>query len=635
MNYLYEKISTFIALGLTVLIALLLGYELLQNGSILQMLAVSMLIYGYCIYLIARAGYLERTEKHKKTSDHELKALIGEKAPKVTYLVPSYKEEISVIWQTLLSSALQEYPNKEVVLLIDNPPYPENEEDQKLLEETRKLPKAVKNFLAPLSRAIGQYRGKNRIDLANLHTLAAEWFEKEAAAFSNNSHTDQTFIELTFLKRAQKHRMRAEEINKGVTSDEIEKEFLYLKSMLDVEVTSFERKRHKHLSQAPNKAMNLNSYIALMGREKPESEYVAMLDADSILTHDYTARLIYEMEKKGNENLAVIQTPYSAFPNPPGLLEKIAGATTDLQFIVHQGFTRFNATFWVGANAIARKKALDDIAEIHEEGGYQITKYIQDRTVIEDTESSVDLMDKSWKLCNYPERLSYSATPPCFGSLLIQRRRWANGGLLILPKLLRYIFRPPWSFSKFIEGFFRFHYLFSITGVMLSLAALIFTPLESRWALSLTALSSIPYLAIYSRDLKLSGYRYRDVACVMALNFILIPINLAGVVKSIQQGVTGIHTPFCRTPKVAGRIAVPRLYIMMVFFVAIYPLCLIGKSLGMRDWNLLALNSLGALISIYGLIAYLGIREALEDLLTLQQNKNVSSHLQKSFSIDF
>ena len=36
---------------------------------------------------------------------------------------------------------------------------------------------------------------------------------------------------------------------------------------------------------------------------------------------------------------------------------------------------------------------------------------------------------------NYPERLSYSATPPDFGSLVVQRRRWANGGLLILPKL--------------------------------------------------------------------------------------------------------------------------------------------------------------------------------------------------------
>lgn len=61
--------------------------------------------------------------------------------------------------------------------------------------------------------------------------------------------------------------------------------------------------------------------------------------------------------------------------------------------------------------------------------------YIQDRTVIEDTESSIDIGSAGWSLVNYPERLSYSATPPDFGSLVVQRRRWANGGLLILPKL--------------------------------------------------------------------------------------------------------------------------------------------------------------------------------------------------------
>ena len=64
-------------------------------------------------------------------------------------------------------------------------------------------------------------------------------------------------------------------------------------------------------------------------------------------------------------------------------------------------------------------------------GGWPIRRYIQDRTVIEDTESSIDLATHGWSLLNYPERLSYSATPPDFGSLCIQRHRWANGGLLI------------------------------------------------------------------------------------------------------------------------------------------------------------------------------------------------------------
>ena len=57
--------------------------------------------------------------------------------------------------------------------------------------------------------------------------------------------------------------------------------------------------------------------------------------------------------------------------------------------------------------------------------------------MIEDTESTIDLAAHGWTLHNYPERLAYSATPPDFGSLCIQRHRWANGGLLIIPKLVR------------------------------------------------------------------------------------------------------------------------------------------------------------------------------------------------------
>ena len=54
------------------------------------------------------------------------------------------------------------------------------------------------------------------------------------------------------------------------------------------------------------------------------------------------------MEQPEYARVAVAQTPYSAFPNAPGRLERTAGATTDIQYLVHQGFTYFGATFWVG-----------------------------------------------------------------------------------------------------------------------------------------------------------------------------------------------------------------------------------------------------------------------------------------------
>ena len=159
------------------------------------------------------------------------------------------------------------------------------------------------------------------------------------------------------------------------------------------------------------------------------------LDADSVILPEYCLRLVYLLEQDQYAHVGVAETPYSAYPGAATRIERIAGATTDLQHIIHQGMTHYSASFWVGANAVLRKRALDDVAELTYSGDRPIRRYISDRTVIEDTESTIDLTAHGWTVYNYPERLSYSATPPDFGSLCIQRHRWANGGLLIVPKL--------------------------------------------------------------------------------------------------------------------------------------------------------------------------------------------------------
>src|SRR4029453_18864767 len=85
------------------------------------------------------------------------------------------------------------------------------------------------------------------------------------------------------------------------------------------------------------------------GLEIAESEYVLILDADSLLHPESTVRLAHRLEQPDHRQVAVIQTPYSAFPGAEGALERIAGATTDVQYQTHQGFTHYHATFWVGA----------------------------------------------------------------------------------------------------------------------------------------------------------------------------------------------------------------------------------------------------------------------------------------------
>ncbi len=339
------------------------------------------------------------------------------------------------------------------------------------------------------------------------------------------------------------------------------------------------------------------------------------LDADSLLVPSYALRLVHVLEQPENERVAVVQTPYSAVPGASKALERMAGATTDLQYIVHQGFTHHRATFWVGANALIRRSALQELASADVERGFRVNRYIQDRTVIEDTESSVDLIERGWRLLNYPERLSYSATPPDFGALLIQRRRWANGGLIILPKLLRHLARRRRPHRRRGEGLMRVHYLTSISGANLGLLALLSYPFATPKAAVWLPVAALPYFFLYARDLHQAGYRYGDVVRVYALNLLLVPVNLAGVAKSVQQGVTGKKIPFGRTPKIEGRTRVGAGYLLAELVLLGYWSMGLAWDLASGQWAHAGFGALNVSLLTFAISRFIGWRHLLVDLL--------------------
>jgi cellulose synthase/poly-beta-1,6-N-acetylglucosamine synthase-like glycosyltransferase len=621
-------------------------------------LIVGFLIYGNLVYQFARLGYMKRLLSHRSAPRQELDRIYDDEAPALAILVPSYKEETRIVKQTLLSAALQEYPNRRVVLLIDDPPTPRDQDSLSALLAARALPQEVQRILdipaAELEAEFVNYSSRKErglvkteecLRLATLYNEVAAWFAEQAQSYPIHDHTDMWFVKKTFEERSQFHFRRALEMElaagngSGDLDDSaLEREYKRLASLFKVELTVFERKRYANLSHEANKAMNLNSYIGIMGRSHRESEkngsvylehshseedifvpdadYLITLDADSILLPEYALRLIHVMNQPGNERLAVIQTPYNAIPNPAGELERIAGATTDIQYIIHQGFTRHNATYWVGANALLRKKALEDIRTEVEERGFRVTRYIQDRTVIEDTESSIDLIHLGWELYNYPERLAYSATPPDFGSLLIQRRRWSNGGLIIAPKLFRYFFKGARPYRRTGEGFMRFHYLISITGVSIGLLLMLLCPFEQNLRSVWLPLTAIPYYFFYGRDLMLSGYKVGDLFRVYALNLLLLPVNLGGVLKSIQQAWTGEKIPFKRTPKVTGRTVAPALYILAEYAILLY--CASGFIVDCfgKLWLHAVFTLLNGGFLFYAVRTYIGFKEGNEDVLS-------------------
>jgi cellulose synthase/poly-beta-1,6-N-acetylglucosamine synthase-like glycosyltransferase len=632
---------------------LVAGRWLHSLEPVLFTLLVGTLVYGSLVYQLARLGYFHRLKLHRPASPADLDALLSPAAqPSLTVLVPAYKEDPRVVRKTLLSAALLDYPGRRVVLLIDNPPEPTGPRDADELRETRGLPGDVAALLAVPRTALrdiadsfeqraatGFDAARETAALAAAHAEAGDWLLKQTDAYPVADHTDEFFVQLTFRDPARRHRERSEELLRGgalPTPEAIRAEYRRLVDRFAATLTSFERKRYVNLSHEPNKAMNLNSYLALMGgrfREEgsrqprlvlagadavggtsfPDSDYVLMLDADSVLEPSYAARLVQFLERPENRDVAVAQTPYSAFPGAERPLERTAGATTDIQYFIHQGFTRYGATFWVGANAIVRKRALEDIAESRIERGFAIRTFIHDRTVIEDTESSIDLASRGWRLHNHPERLAYSATPPDFGSLLIQRRRWANGGLLILPKLLRHV-RGGRRLDRLGEAFFRFHYLVSLTTVNVGLLVLLATSFDTRlWTIWLP-LSAAPYYALYGRDLCRAGYAWRDLPRVYALNLLLIPVNLGGVWQSIRQAWTGRRSAFGRTPKVEGRTAAPAAYLLAEY--AMLAWWLVGAA---SEWHharpLHALFALGNAVLLHHAVhTFIGHQHAWDDV---------------------
>jgi cellulose synthase/poly-beta-1,6-N-acetylglucosamine synthase-like glycosyltransferase len=660
----------------TLFATLMVGYEMVQlfwhdiaSGyagdfalHVLLSLIVASLIYGGLVYQFARIQYVKRLRDHTPASMEALVEAYSDQSRSLSVLVPSYKEERLVVEMTLMSAALQEYPHRHVTLLIDDPPDPENSSDVKQLALMRRLPGILQSKFDKPRQKMEQARkdfhrqatarSMNVVmeyqRLADLYEDASAWVKDRILEYRATDPASKVFVRKVLQRHCDRLSQHADELRQAgkqvghsTSAREIyehcQLEYNRLASLFSVDFNSFERKRYENLSHEPNKAMNINSYLGLMGKGFrniragehlhlveaplseaeiviPHSDYVITLDADSLLLTEYALRLTHFMEQPGNEHIAVVQTPYSAFPEAESTLERVAGATTDIQYIIHQGFTGYGATYWVGANALLRRAALEDIVELDEERGFTIRRYIQDRTVIEDTESTIDLVVKGWQLHNYPERLAYSATPPDFGSLLIQRRRWANGGLIILPKLMKHLFGKSNSKVTLGEAFMRIHYLASIAAVNVSLLLLLALPITGDIETAWLPLSAAAYFMFYARDLMQLGYRRFDLLRVYALNLLLIAVNLGGVFKSLQQAITGTQIPFGRTPKVDGRTSAPAFYIIIEYFLLLQWTLGAGFDLAIHNWAHGIFALVNAVFLGYAINKFIGIPESVRDI---------------------
>jgi len=674
----------------TVVVALARGDALADATQLIEtivfLVSVTLLTFSACMYLLARSAALPRFAAHRRArrislDEHvaqmteDVLAVADERKPRLVALLPSRTEDPDLVRLSLWSVALQEFPNLHVVLLIDDDPDPTDPAEQESLRQSRMLASEIMAQLAPMRMRVeaawvrlnrsptgaagSPDAGDATAIVVREHTAAAEWLRARADAAPARTHVEVFFADQVLRALATSLDATARALDEALERDEAplsheraEQVLQRLINIFTVEMSAFERKRYASLSHAPNKAMNLNSYLGLLGgryREQqdtrgltlvpstagrpagtlesttdqsaiidtPDCEFVLTLDADSMLLPEYCLRLVHLLDQPENATIAVAQTPYSAYRGAPTRLERLAGATTDLQHIVHQGLTAFGATYWVGANAVLRRSALDDIRRETDEDGVRVVRFISDRTVIEDTESSIDIAAHGWSLLNYPERLSYSATPPDFGSLVIQRQRWADGGLLILPRLYELIVgrRRQGEPLPLTQKLLRANYLGSITWVTLGLlAVLTLNPLGGQLVTLQLLLIATPYFVEMASDLRYLGYRRRDVLGIYGLNLLILPANLAGSIASVAQALTDRKARFVRTPKVSTRTPAPALYVLAPLVIVAGAAAIAVRAGVAGDWGTTAFAGFTALAAAWGVTRLIGLREALSDL---------------------
>jgi hypothetical protein len=101
---------------------------------------------------------------------------------------------------------------------------------------------------------------------------------------------------------------------------------------------------------------------------------------------------------------------------------------------------------------------------------------------------------------------------------------------------------------------------------------------------------------------------------VYALNLLLVPVNLGGVLRSLRQAWSGRKAPFGRTPKVRERTATPGIYLLVpALLVAILGAQLLAD-VAARRWVHATFAVVNGGLLTYAMVRFVGIRNALQDV---------------------
>jgi hypothetical protein len=91
-------------------------------------------------------------------------------------------------------------------------------------------------------------------------------------------------------------------------------------------------------------------------------------------------------------------------------------------------------------------------------------------------------------------------------------------------------------------------------------------------------------------------------------------VNLAGVLKSIEQSLTGKKIPFARTPKVRNRTATQLLYVVAPYGIVAFSVLTAWRNVIDQNWGNAAFAAFNAFTASWAILGNIGLVNSLADV---------------------
>ena len=284
------------------------------------------------------------------------------------------------------------------------------------------------------------------------------------------------------------------------------------------------------------------------GLEQATGEFVLVLDADFVPERDLLTSLLPSM---ADPSVGMAQARWNHLNERDGWLVGSQATLLDGHFLVEQAgryrggrFFNFN-----GTAGLWRRRALI------EAGGWQCD------TLTEDLDASYRAQMAGWRFVFREDVGVPAELPPTSGALLVQQRRWAQGGVQTARKLLPRLLRGPFSPAVKLEavahlcGHLAHPFAVALSVLIVpAAAARRHLGLDRLWWLDAAVFLAAagPFAAFYLTAMRKRGRRWaaavRGAAGALVLGAGLsLPLS-----RAVFRGLRGRRDPFRRTPKRGG-----------------------------------------------------------------------------------